>query len=106
MKSTYIEYNAATGEFDEKEIPDASYYVVSEDTFFGDWGPAKDKRNICIVPCADHTMSCIVGNYVMSRTDQKNVNITKLKPKNRPGIVYSLLEQWGKRAMEEAFKTQ
>jgi hypothetical protein len=86
------------GEF--LEIPAAPYYVTSQDTFMSGWGPCEGKKNICIVPCPDSQTANRVASYVRSRSDQVSVRVVGSKPRNRPGVMYSLLPAWIETSLE------
>lgn len=75
-------------------IPEAPYYVVSEDTFMSGWGHAKDKRNIVVVPCDDYDTAERVFDYAKSRSDQKKVRINTTPPETKQNVIYSLVSDW------------
>jgi hypothetical protein len=64
-------------------IPDAPYYVLSNDSFMSGWGCANGKINTIILTCADMTEAQDVAAYAQSRGDQKYVRIVNNKPKLR-----------------------
>jgi hypothetical protein len=65
-------------------IPDAPFYVLTEDSFMSGWGPAKNKVNVLILPCETYTEACIVADNARNRSDQKRVRINTTKPRVRP----------------------
>lgn len=75
-----------------REIPKADYYVLSNDTFMSGWGPAKNKTNTLVIPCRDYEEAQAVERYARSRTDQTRVRIVGNKPKLRPGVLYSVVQ--------------
>lgn len=90
-------YNSSTETFEP--IPDAPFYVLSNDTFMSGWGKAKDKINTCVVPCDTYEQAETVERYVRSRSEQKRVRIaTNVRAKRN--VIYSLCEGWKERAKE------
>jgi len=77
-----------------KPIPDAKWYVVSEDKFMSGWGRAIDKKNLCVIPCDDLAEAERVETYIQSRAEQKRIRIVAKKPKTKPNVIYSLLLEW------------
>ena len=73
------------------EIPDAPFYVLSNDAFMSGWGPAEGKTNTIILPCESYEEAETVEATAKDRGDQKNVRIVANKPRLRPGVLYSLL---------------
>jgi len=64
-----------------KSIPNAPYYVLSNDSFMSGWGYARDKINTCVVPCQTHNQARRVMRYISLREDQKRIRIINKKPK-------------------------
>lgn len=91
-------YDSKTETF--KSIPDAPCYVLSNDTFMSDWGPAKGKINTCIVPCNDMSIAMAVETYIETRSDQNRIRIVENKPKTKAHVLYSLVPDWILRAKE------
>lgn len=78
-------------------IPDADCYVVSHDKFMSGWGYAKDKTNVCVVPCDSHAEAEKVYDYILHhRTDQQRLRINIRKPQPRKGLLISNLSSWKK----------
>jgi len=75
-------------------IPKAPFYVISTDSFMSGWGPASNKKNICVVPCPNRETAEIVLRYVKSRSDQKNAKITTYRPGEGPKVLLSNLSGW------------
>lgn len=73
------------------EIPDAPFYVLSNDSFMSGWGQAERKTNTIILPCESYEEAETVQATAQDRGDQKNVRIVGNKPRLRPGVLYSLL---------------
>jgi len=74
------------------EIPDAPYYVLSNDTFMSGWGLAEGKINTIILPCVNWIEAQQVAEYAKSRTDQRYVRIVTQKPRLRLNThLYSLM---------------
>ena len=94
MATTYAELNYKTGEYIQKEIPDAPFYVTSFDKLMSYHGKAEGRKNICIVPCEDYEHAVAVANNVNERVEQRNVQIVKDKPKNKRNVLYSLVTGW------------
>ena len=78
------------------EIPDAPFYVLSNDTFMSGWGHAEGMTNVVIVPCEREAIANRVAAYARQRSDQKRVRIVENKPRMRRGVLYSLVPQWVK----------
>lgn len=74
-------------------IPDAPYYVCSNDPFFSGWGHAENVTNVCVVPCASMWEAREVVGYIERRDDQKRIRIVQNKPRPR-GRKLSLLLSW------------
>lgn len=79
-------------------IPDAPYYVVSDDAFMSHWGRAAGRANRCVVPCRDMREALRVQAYAMSRREQSNVRVSPEKPKLEKGVYYSLVKGWVRRS--------
>lgn len=77
-----------------ESIPDAPFYVLSNDTFMSGWGPARGKINTCVVPCSNMKEAMAVEKYVCSRTDQKRIRIIENKPRPKSHVLYSLCLGW------------
>lgn len=78
----------------QKQIPDAPFYVLSNDKFMSGWGEAKGMINTCIVPCKDEDELKRVMGYVESRNDQNRIRYCTNKPQIRRHTLYSLLTAW------------
>lgn len=72
----------------QSEIPDAPYYVLSNDTFMSGWGLAKGKTNTLIFPCETREEAETVRENALYRTDQKRVRVLVRKPQLRTSRVY------------------
>jgi hypothetical protein len=83
-----------------REIPKASYYVLSNDRFMSGWGRAKRMINTCVVPCRNYAQACWVERYAKSRGDQKYVRIVSNPPRSKAHVMYSLPLGWLKRAYD------
>ncbi len=81
--SPFIEYAA--------QIPDAPYYVLSNDTFMSGWGHARGHVNTIILPAYSLVEAEVIAQNARSRTDQTRVRIVGNKPRMRRGVAYSLL---------------
>ena len=81
-------------------IPNAPYYVTSHDTFMSNWGPAKGKKNICVVPCPDLSTANKVYDYVRTREEQRKIFIHLGVLTNKPNTIYSLVPEWINKANE------
>ena len=79
-------------------IPDAPYYVLSNDSFMSGWGHAKDSINTCVVPCETYEQAEKVEEYARSRNDQKYIRIVTNKPRKKDHVLYSLVPGWIKMA--------
>lgn len=88
------------------EIPNAPFYVLSNDTFMSGWGrahtsgawgnPHPDQGalvNTIILPCSSAKEAETVASNARRRTDQRRVRIVTAKPRLRPGVVYSLMSR-------------
>jgi hypothetical protein len=84
-------------------IPKSPYYVISEDTFMSGWGPATNKRNLCVVPCSTREMAERVLRYVKSRSEQKNARITTFRPGEGTTVLLTNLAEWIKTAKRNGF---
>lgn len=73
-----------------KQIPDAKFYVLSDDVFFSNWF-GNGKKNTIILPCKDLEQVDKVMAYARSRTDQQRIRWVIHKPRLREGVIYSLL---------------
>ena len=73
------------------EIPDAPFYVLSNDSFMSGWGPARNAVNTVILPCESLEQAETVYDNATDRPEQKRVRIVGEKPRIKPGHVYSLL---------------
>lgn len=73
------------------QIPEARFYVLSNDTFMSGWGPARGKINTIILPCESLEEAETVESNCHDRTDQNRVRIVGNKPRLRDGVLYSLL---------------
>lgn len=82
MATDTIEYTNA--------IPDAPYYVVTEDSFMSGWGPARGKVNVIVLPCDNYAEALIVEQNALNRRDQKRVRINTTKPRARRHWLISL----------------
>uniref|UniRef100_A0A6M3K9G2 Uncharacterized protein n=1 Tax=viral metagenome TaxID=1070528 RepID=A0A6M3K9G2_9ZZZZ len=78
-----------------KEIPNAPFYVLSNDKFMSGWGAAEGKTNTIILPCDSWQEAEIVADNAKGRSDQKNVRIVINKPRLQSHVVYSLLTKEG-----------
>lgn len=80
-------------------IPDAPYYVLSNDTFMSGWGCASGKINTLILPCDSWEEANTVATNAKTRKEQKYVRIVDKKPRLRHAThVYSVHtreEYWG-----------
>lgn len=103
-----------------ESIPEAPYYVLSNDSFMSGWGKAADrvKRspmapgltlctrqrtiNTCVVPCTSLVMAIAVEAYVQTRTEQKYVRIVGNRPRSKAHVIYSLQSGWIDRAREHS----
>jgi hypothetical protein len=84
-------------------IPKSPFYVTSIDTFMSGWGPATDKKNVCVVPCPTREVAERVLRYVKSRGDQKDAKITTYRPGEGPGVLLSNLSEWIKTSKGKGF---
>ena len=73
------------------QIPDAAYYVLSDDRFMSDWGPAAGRTNTIILPCDDEEEAQIVADNANARTDMDNVRIIRNPPELSEDILFSLM---------------
>jgi len=64
-------------------IPDAKFYVLSNDAYV-----------TYIVPCEDVETVERVVRYAKKKGDQSYVAVIDFKPKPRKGVLYSLVENW------------
>lgn len=94
MASTYLKLDYKTGNYVQKEIPDAPFYVTSFDSVMSYHGKAEGKKNVCVVPCEDYDHAVQVANRVNERAEQRSVQIVKEKPKNKRNVLYSLVTGW------------
>lgn len=75
----------------KSEIPDAPFYVLSNDTFMSGWGVAEGRTNTCVLPCESEEEAERVARNARSRSDQKRVRIVANKPRLSETVVWSLL---------------
>lgn len=80
---------------DRSEIPDAPFYVLSNDRFMSGWGPARNQVNTIILPCATSEQADTVLQNCQDRPEQKNVRLVIHKPRMRDSVLYSLLTETG-----------
>lgn len=83
-----------------RDIPKASYYVLSNDRFMSGWGGAKGMTNTCVVPCNNYAQAGWVKRYAKLRSDQKYVRIVENPPRSKAHVIYSLCLGWLERAYE------
>lgn len=83
-----------------KPIPEAPYYVLSNDSYMSGWGKSKGKINTCVVPCTNDAMARGVKAYIESREDQKYIRIVCNKPRTKSYVLYSIQLGWIDRARE------
>lgn len=75
------------------QIPQAPYYVLSDDPLMSKWGQSNGKVNVCVIPCNNlHEAKCVLA-YVKNRGDQENPRITKTI-QHYSNRTYSLLTSW------------
>lgn len=74
-----------------REIPDAPFYVLSNDTFMSGWGWAQGRINTVILPAYSLEEAEIIAENARNRSDQQRVRIVGNKPKLRRDVHYSLL---------------
>ena len=72
-----------------KQIPDAKFYVLTNDRFFSDWF-GNGKTNTIILPCDSMEQVITIMKHAKSRKDQYNVRCVFNKPRIREGRIYSL----------------
>lgn len=72
------------------DIPNAKYYVLSNDRFMSGWGPARGMINTVVLPCDSWNEARYVRDYADSRGDQKYVRIVCNKPRMKSHVLYSL----------------
>ena len=76
------------------QIPDAPYYVLTNDKFMSGWGMAEHKINTLIFVCDSYKQAQIVEKNALGRTDQTRVRIVSNKPKlNNSTHYYQLKTQ-------------
>ncbi len=75
------------------EIPEATYYVLSDDAFMSDWGEAEGRVNTIILPASDRTEAEIVATNARNRDEQRNVRILDRKPALSSGVIYTLMDK-------------
>jgi hypothetical protein len=80
------------------EITDAEWYVLANDAFMSGWGIAEGKTNTVVVPCTTEYEAARVAEYARTRRDTKWVRIVGRKPRQRPGVLYSVVNGWRKAA--------
>lgn len=86
-------YDTETESF--KNIPDAPYYVLSNDISMSNWGKAKGKINTCVIPCQTIKEAQQVIAYIKTeRTDQQQVRVVSRKPRAKDHVIYSLVTGW------------
>ena len=76
---------------DRHDIPDAMYYVLSNDTFFSGSDYCRGRTNTVILPCGSRAEAETVAANARNRTDQQRVRIVVHKPRLRDYVMYSLL---------------
>jgi len=72
------------------DIPDAPYYVLSNDSFMSGWGYAAGMINTVVLPCETWEEARIVERNAKARGDQKYVRIVTQKPRMKAHVLYSL----------------
>ena len=85
-----------------ESIPEAPYYVLSNDKCMSGWGMARSKINMCVVPCNSREMAEAVKSYVQTRPEQKYIRIVCNPPRTKSPILYSLCLGWIERAREHS----
>lgn len=84
-------------------IPDAPFYVLSNDPFFsGEQPNGDDLINTCVVPVASAREAKAVVAYVESRKDQNRIRVVDKKPRSRSGVRLSLVWSWRQHGIERA----
>jgi hypothetical protein len=73
-----------------KEIPNAPFYVMSNDSHFSGWGPAAGRINTLILPCYSVEELEVVLRNVEDRPEQKYVRTLTKKPTIRGAVYYNL----------------
>ena len=73
-----------------KQIPQAPFYVLAEDTFLSGWGDADGKINTLLLPCASKEEAEIVKHNAKSRPEMVRVRIENTRPPLSKCTVYSL----------------
>lgn len=76
------------------ELPLAPFYVTALDTFMSGWGPARDKKNRVVIPCASEEEAAVVAANARGRSEMLEVCIHTDKPslKGAGGpVLFSLL---------------
>jgi hypothetical protein len=81
-------------------IPNAPYYVLSNDRFFSHSPFAPNQINVCVVPCNSMTEARAIERYIRSREDQKYIRIVEHKPRAR-GRILTLLLSWRYNALNQ-----
>lgn len=76
------------------ELPLAPFYVTALDTFMSGWGPARDRKNVLVIPCESEEEAAVVAANARGRSEMEQVCIHTDKPA-LPGAggsrLYSLL---------------
>ncbi len=75
-----------------KQIPDAKFYVLTNDRFFSDWF-GSGKINTIILPCNSMEQVNKVMAYVESRSDQQRIRYVINKPRLRQRVTYTLYSE-------------
>lgn len=80
-------------------IPDAECYVVSIDSFMSGWGVARDRCNVCVVPCRNMIEATRIAAWVRKRPEQKEVRVALGKPMPSKRVMLSHLAGWREHAL-------
>ena len=69
-----------------RDIPDAPYYVLANDSFFSN-SPLFSGTNTVVLPCADYAEADYVEKRLRrDRDDLKRIRIVSNKPRIRQGV--------------------
>ena len=68
------------------------WYVTMTDKAMSGWGRAKDMTNKLIITCDNLQDAETVERNALRRPEMKYVNITRIKPRSRAGVLLSWKE--------------
>ena len=74
---------------DVADMPDAKWYVSMIDTCMSGWGRAEGMTNRHVILCDDIHDADRIERRASEREEMERVTITRGKPRNRKGVLWS-----------------